>query len=711
MKHFNFILLGKKSIFFSLIFSVCISSFAEEGMWLPHLLKQLNEADMQAKGMKMSAEDIYSINKSSLKDAVISFGGFCTGEIISNKGLILTNHHCGFRQIQFHSSVEKDYITNGFWAMNLNEELPCPGLTATFIVRIENVTDKILEGVLPTTSEEVRQEEIRKKIMEVGSNAVKNTHYDFVIRPFFFGNEYYMFITETFNDVRMVGAPPSSIGNYGKDTDNWMWPRHTGDFSLFRIYANAENKPANYASTNIPYTPKHFLPISMDALKEGDFSLVFGFPGRTQQYLTSFAVKQLKENINPARIQIRKIILDKWAENMRVNDETRIKYAAKYAGKSNYYKKWQGENNGLSRLNTVSKKIEIETAFTNKIKGNSELEKILPDLKNLYSSIEKQVLAREIYNEVFLSGIEILTLSNAFVQYVSLGNKADFQKMKLYIEKHFKDYDVKTDKEVATPLLALYKKMNADFLPPKLAQKETAELVNEIYKKSAFSNKEKSLLMLTYLEKGNVKKLQQDPAFQLASEMTHIYQNKIQPICSVNENKIELLSRKYVKALMEHLPDYRKYYPDANSTLRVSYGIIDGYEPRDAVHYTPFTTFDGLVDKYIPGNEEYDLPQKMLELYKNKDYGQYADNGKLIICFAASNHTTGGNSGSPIINGKGELIGLNFDRSWESTMSDIAYDPSICRNIGVNIKYVLFVIDKYAGAGYLLNEMQLNHSN
>jgi hypothetical protein len=520
-----------------------------------------------------------------------------------------------------------------------------------------------------------------------------------------------MFITETFNDVRMVGAPPSSIGNYGKDTDNWIWPRHTGDFSLFRIYANAENKPADFATTNIPYTPKHFLPISMDALKEGDFTLVFGFPGKTQQYLTSYAVKQLKEKINPARIQIRKIILDNWAENMRLSDETRIKYAAKYAGKSNYYKKWQGENNGLNRLNTVKMKIEMETAFTNKIKGNSELEKILPDLENHYALLEKQVLAREIYSEVFLSGIEILTLSNAFVQFVSLGNKVDTKKMKTYIEKHFKDFDIKTDKDVATPLLSLYKKINVDFLPSKLVQKEPSELVNEIYKKSAFSNKEKTLQMLSYLEKGIIKKIQNDPAYQLALEMANIYESKILPICTSNENKIELLQRKYVKALMEHLPDYRKYYPDANSTLRVSYGIIDGYEPRDAVKYTPFTTFDGLVDKYIPNNEEYNLPPKMLELYKNKDYGKYADNGQLIICFAASNHTTGGNSGSPIINNKGELIGLNFDRSWESTMSDIDYDASICRNIGVNIKYVLFVIDKYAGAGYLLNEMKLTNSN
>ncbi|CAG0991229.1 MAG: S46 family peptidase [Bacteroidetes bacterium] len=702
---------GKIGFIFLVLFLHSFCVFSEEGMWLPHLLKQLNEADMQAKGMKMTAEDIYSVNKGSLKDAVISFGGFCTGEIISNQGLILTNHHCGFRQIQYHSSVEKDYITHGFWAMTPNEELPCPGLTATFIVRIENVTDKILEGILGTTSEEVRQANIQKKIAEVGAEAIKNTHYDYVIRPFFYGNEYYMFITETFKDVRMVGAPPSSIGNFGKDSDNWMWPRHTGDFSLFRIYANAENKPAEYATTNVPFTPRHFFPINMETLKEGDFTMVFGFPGRTQQYLTSYAVKQLKENINPTRIEIRKIILDKWSENMRLSDEVRIKYAAKYAGKSNYYKKWQGENNGLVRLNTLVKKIEMENAFANKVAGNKELEKLLPDLKEHYLAIEKHTLAREVYSEAILSGIELLTLSNVFVQYLQLGPKADIQKLKSYIEKHFKDFDLKTDKKVALPLLNLYSKWNKDFLPTALKQKKIELLVNELYTQSAFTSKEKTLKLLSHIEKGNTSKIKKDPAYILAFEMANIYQNNIQPVCNQNEYKIELLSRKYIKALIENLPDYRKYYPDANGTLRVSYGIIDGYEPRDAVQYLPFTTFDGMMEKYIPNNEEFDLPPKMLELYQHKDYGPYADNGQLIICFAASNHTTGGNSGSPIINAKGHLIGLNFDRSWESTMSDIAYDATICRNIGVNIKYVLFVIDKFAGAGYLINEMKLVKEN
>lgn len=682
---------------------------ADEGMWLPHLLKQLNEKDMQAAGMKLKAEDIYSVNAGSLKDAVISFGGFCTGEIVSDKGLLFTNHHCGIRQIQFHSTVEKDYITNGFWAMNAQEELPCPGLTATFIIRIEDVTQQIKEVMAQAAGEDVKRELIKKRMKEIGEKATENTHYGYSIRSIYNNNEYLMFITETFTDVRLVGAPPSSLGNFGKDTDNWMWPRHTADFAVFRIYAGKDNKPALYSVDNVPFKPRHFFPISMSTLQEEDFTLVFGFPGRTQQYLTSSAIQQVSESINPVRIKVRDEVMETWLSAMRKSDEVRIKYTAKYAGKSNYHKKWQGENAGIKRLQALEKKLEMEKAFQEKAAATIGYENILPELHASYKAIEVHAPTREYYNEVFFSGIELFTVARYFYQYANLKPaERSEKKMKETLQIFFKDYDAATDRKLAHRIIPLFQQeVEPGLQPALLRNKKGTEWIDALFEKSAFADLQKSLQLVNAVQKNGTKALRKEPAYFLFEDLVTTYDEKVYAYMETYEVKIEQLMQFYVQALRELLPDYRKYYPDANSTLRVAYGNITGSSPRDAIIYHPFTYAEGLLEKYIPGNYEFDLPPKLIQLIKEKDFGKYADDGRLRLCFSASNHTTGGNSGSPVINAKGELIGINFDRSWESTMSDIIYDKSVCRNIAVNIKYVLFVIDKFAEAGYLLDEMKL----
>tara|TARA_R110002096_G_scaffold365789_5_gene559159 strand:+ start:21679 stop:23844 length:2166 start_codon:yes stop_codon:yes gene_type:complete len=692
------------------------SAIAKEGMWLPMLLKSLNETDMKGMGLQLSAEDIYSINQSSLKDAVISFGGFCTGEIISDQGLILTNHHCGYGRIQSHSSVENDYLTDGYWASNLKEELKNPGLTATFIVRMEDVTSSVLEAIDEKLSTKERNALIAKRIDSIVKAVTADTHYDAYIRPFFYGNEYYLFITETFKDVRLVGAPPSSIGKFGGDTDNWMWPRHTGDFSIFRIYADSNNMPAEYSESNVPYRPKHHFPISLEGVKEKDFTMVFGFPGRTQEYLTSYAIKQIKEVINPEQIAIREEALDILNRNMSRSVEVRIKYASKYASISNYWKKWIGENKGLQQTNAIGKKQDLEQAFEMSTKKVEEYNGLLDAFKVNYEAIEKYALARSYFIEIPYRKIEILSLANSFNSIVTAVNddkeieEEDYVKLQERINSFFKDFDLTTDREMAESLLLIYKEnMPEEFTPEYLKSVSKEELnkkVQTLYSKSIFSDKAKLEALLQSKNTKKIAKLKQDPAFELNSQFWSTFRERISPEYNRISDKIDSLSTIYMSALRTYVPD--RYYPDANSTLRLSYGKVEGFQPADAVTYDFFTTGKGILEKYDSSNVDFRLPMKLMELIGDEEFGPYRDSkGYLPVCFIASNHTSGGNSGSPVINAKGELIGLNFDRNWEGTMSDINYDISLCRNISVDIRYVLFVVDKFANAQHIMKELTL----
>lgn len=707
-----------KKIFGLLAFAILfnISLTAKEGMWLPMLLKSLNESDMQTMGLKLSAEDIYSVNKSSLKDAIVSFGGFCTGEIISDQGLILTNHHCGYGQIQYHSSVENDYLTDGYWAMKNEDELSNPGLTATFIVRMEDVTEAVLSVVDQSVTQSEQQKAIKAKIKELTEAATKDSHYEAYIKPFFYGNEYYMFITETFKDIRLVGAPPSSIGKFGGDTDNWMWPRHTGDFSLFRIYADKDNKPAEYSEDNVPYQPRNYLPISMKGVQKGDFTMVFGFPGRTQEYLTSYAISQIKDVINPKQIEIRRIALDIMDKHMMKDKKVKIQYASKYARIANYWKKWIGENNGLEKANAIAQKREKEQEFQKMVKGNSEYLNLMEAFEKRYKEIEPYALARAYWVEIPYRKVELFSLASSFRKAIGQVKNGDrlpdeeVEKLRQRIQAHFKDYDLGVDLEVAASLLGKYdQELEPRFRPQffRKAQGHYEDFFYKVYKKSIFSYEDKLMKML---EDGFSSKdanvMKKDQAFKMMESFYKIYSKKIRPEYSRLSAEIDSLSKIYVKGLREFVPG--KYYPDANSTLRLAYGQVDNYYPKDGVEYDFYTDTKGIIEKYQPKHPDFDLPSRLIELIENRDYGNYADeNGEMHVCFIASNHTTGGNSGSPVINAEGQLIGLNFDRNWEGTMSDINYDINQCRNISVDIRYVLFIVDKFAGAGHLVKEMKL----
>lgn len=712
------------SIFLILNFSLLISLKADEGMWLPLLLKQLNESDMQKNGLKLSAEDIYSINKSCLKDAIVQFNGGCTAEVISDKGLILTNHHCGYGQIQAHSTVQNDLLTNGFWAMNQSEELPNQGITATFIVRMEDVTSKVLSGITDDMSDADRDKKINESIAVIQKEAVAGTHYGAFIRPFYYGNEYYMFITETFKDVRLVGAPPSSIGKFGGDTDNWVWPRHTGDFSIFRIYANKNNEPADYSVDNVPYKPKYVIPVSLKGVEKGDFTMVYGFPGRTSEYLTSYAVNIIMNESDPAKVKIRDTRLSIMDADMKASDAVRIQYAAKYAGIANYYKKWQGEINGLKKLDGVNKKKLFEQSFLQKLNSSDDAKnkygKLFEEFEKKYADFSILNKQRDYYSEAIL-GIEAVSYSLSFVDLITALNNGkkltdvqkDVDKVKANSKLFFKDFNVSTDEKVCAALLKIYSKdiddkQKADiFNVIKTKYKNDFEkYAKEIYSKSSFVSESKMNDIIDKIEK-NYKKIQKDPIYELMQSCYAKFSKDVRPQYTALDEQLTKLNRIYMKGMRELIID-KKYYPDANSTLRVAYGKVEGYYPRDAVFYDYYTTLDGVMEKENPLSEEFMVSPKLKELYNKKDYGQYADkNGELRIAFCASNHTTGGNSGSPVFNGEGQLIGTNFDRDWEGTMSDIMYDPDQVRNISLDVRYTLFVIDKYAGAGYLLNEMTL----
>jgi hypothetical protein len=698
---------------------------AGEGMWLPLLLKSLNEAEMKSMGMKMSAEDIYSVNQGSLKDAVVHFGGFCTGELISDEGLLLTNHHCGYDAIQYHSTLEKNYLQDGYWAKNKAEELPNPGLFATFIVRIDDVTNQVLSGITKEMSGAEKQTVIDRNLNTLRQTAQKETWQDVFIRSFFEGNQFFLFITETYNDVRYVGSPPESIGKFGADTDNWVWPRHTGDFSLFRIYAGPDNRPAPYSPDNKPLKPRHFFPVSLDGIEEGDFTLVFGFPGRTNQYVPSFAVKQTIDMIDPARIGVRDISLGIMDKQMRQDGDIRLAYAAKYAGLANSWKKWIGEVQGLKSTNAVAVKEQQEAEFIAAIKKDKTLNasygQVLYELKAVYGSLDSIIGNRVLLGEVLGgSNVELFLLASyadrLLKAYTEKGDAAYDELSREYLAtlpEIFKDYRKTVDEELFAALTEhTAQHLDKKYLPEMLASRDgnanSTSWAKSIYQNTILADQAQLMSAIQQGGDSFTKTITTDKGYIVYATLKKVMDEKLSPVYNELNKKVQPLQKEYVKGLMETYPD-KRFWPDANSTLRVSYGQVEPYAPRDGMSYKTQTYLDGIMEKYKPGDYEFDVHPKLIELYKTRDYGKYAEDGKMPVCFIASNHTTGGNSGSPAIDAYGNLIGINFDRVWEGTMSDLYYDKSICRNIMVDIRYVLFVIDKFAGAGHLVKEMKIVH--
>ena len=691
--------------------------FAGEGMWIPMLL-QYNEKEMQEMGMRITAEDIYSINHSSLKDAIVLFGGGCTGEIVSDYGLLLTNHHCGYDDIQKHSSVEHDYLTNGFWAMNRNEELPCPGLSVIFLREMRDVTDRVLAGTNIDMPEDERQAIINKNMKQVIAEVEKETTYKASIKPFFLGNEYYLLLNETYTDVRLVGCPPSNIGKFGGDTDNWVWPRHTGDFSIFRVYADKDGHPADYSRDNVPYKPAKHLDISLKGANEGDFAFVFGYPARTNEYLPAVAVDQEANLIDPIMVDLRGKVLDIYNKYQEQDPKVRIQYAAKHAGIGNGWKKWMGVTEGINHFHGIEKKNDYETRFHDwamQSRSRYMYVNLLKQFKDSYTELKPYQLAYTYLSEAGLR-IELINFAGRFARLANMDKDTPQEQIDNMIASlksttaiFFKDYYMPIDKEVAAMLLKEYLKAQpADFRPSFLNDiKDVDDYVEQLFNKSMFTDEAKVNDYLDNFKPSKVKKLQNDPAMKAYKSLIGFYRDEVYDhIVSINAN-IDRLRRIYMKGQMEMEPE-KRFSPDANFTLRVTYGKVEGFKPQDGKTYRHFTTLEGIMQKENPDIYDYVVEPRLKQLYNTKDYGRYADkDGTMHVAFTASVHTTGGNSGSPILNADGQLLGLNFDRCWEGTMSDLIYDPDICRNISVDIRYVLFIIDKFAGAGHLIDEMTI----
>jgi hypothetical protein len=695
---------------------------ADEGMWIPLLLKR-NEADMQKKGCKLTAEEIYSVNHSSLKDAIVSFGGFCTAEAVSADGLLLTNHHCGFDAVQSHSSVDHDYLTNGFWALSRDQELPNEGLTATFLIRMEDVTDSVLKVVNDTMTEKQRTDAITKVMKAIADSAKKDNHYEAFVRSFFSGNAYYLFVTEVFKDVRLVGAPPSAVGKFGGDTDNWMWPRHTGDFSMFRVYTAPDGKPAEYSKDNVPYHPKHFLPISIAGYNKNDYAMVMGYPGRTDRFLTSWGVKMALDITSPTTVSIRDKKLSIIKEDMNSDAAIRIKYASKYATSSNYWKYFIGQIKGLKRQHVYERKLKEEAEFTSWVNADEKRKerygKVLKDIEQSYADQRPYTLHRTYLNEGMFQGPEILFLAFRFKALHELLKNKDSkpeeikksaEELKETVTEFFKDYNLPTDRKLFSALMNMFynnvpKEQHPDVFQTaeKKFKGNFSEYADWVFEKTIFCSQDK---VNKFLADPKAKTLDKDPGFSAMSSIYNNYIDKYSPKVRAAEQKRAKGMRLYVEGLMKMQND-KKFYPDANSTMRLTYGTILDYVPADAAFYNYYTTTTGILEKEDSTNEEFVVPAKLRELCEKKDFGQYGNNGELNVCFITNNDITGGNSGSPVINGKGELIGLAFDGNWEAMSGDIAYDSQLKRCINVDVRYVLFIIDKYAGAKNLISEMKI----
>ncbi len=671
----------KKFTLLSLLLIFSLNLFADEGMWLPSEI-HLRIKDMQAKGLKLTEKDIYDINSSSLKDAIVHFNGGCTGEIISKQGLLITNHHCGFGQIQSHSSVENDYLKDGFWAFKQEDELPNKNLKVSFLKYMKDVTADVLKGYKPSMTEKERIALVDKNSKAIEEKAAKEgKFYRARVTPLFYGNQYYLYVYQDFPDVRLVGAPPSSIGKFGGDTDNWMWPRHTGDFALFRIYADENNEPAEYSENNVPFVPSRSLKINASGIKEGDFTMVYGFPGRTNEYLMSDAVRYIAETSNPHKIKLRTMRLDIQNREMAKDAAIRIKYASKNASVANSWKRWQGESKGINRLKTIDSKEAYEADFANWAKG-SKYDGLVEKMDSLYALIEELTLVSD-YQAEAINAVELISFAGR-----NQPNK----------EKFYKDYYSPIDRET---FIALFNEYNNN--------------IADKYKSPYFIEKMKQYGSIDKWAEDlygaqNAEKLNLELAQEVYNQTNDYVKKNIMPTLEEVNREITLLYRDYMQGQIEFnkaTNGNRVFYPDANSTLRVAYGNVKGYSPADGVYYTPVSTLEGIIQKDNPNIYDYDIPQGLRDLYASKNYGTWEVNGTVPVAFISTNHTTGGNSGSPVLDANGNLIGVNFDRVWEGTMSDIVYDPIVCRNIALDIRYALFIVDKLAGAQRLLDEMEI----
>lgn len=710
----------RKSAFIIGVVLLSISTlFAKEGIWIPTLLDKYNIEEMRQMGFKLTAEDIYSVNHASMKDAVVLFGTGCTGELISNEGLLITNHHCGFDAIQNHSSIEHDYLTNGFWARNHQEELPNSELSVRFLNRMEDVTEKVLSGTEGNPKDSILIIISRNK-KQIVAKASEKGRYDAAVQALFYGNQYFLYVYQVFEDIRLVGAPPSSIGKFGGDTDNWMWPRHTGDFSFFRVYASNDNQPAKYSVDNVPYQPKKFFRISIKGVQPEDFTLLLGYPGRTQEFLPSQAIRQIMEQGDPDKIKIRSMKLNLLSADMEKDAKVRIQYASKYASTSNSWKKWLGEVKGLKRLNAVTTKQNFEKEYNSWVAASPDrtnrYSSVLPNFEKLYDQIAPYAKANDYYNETVQHGTDLFTIISIFEPiearwvFLSSDDQQKIQKVfQLKLKEHFKDYNRATDEKVFAALISLYAKdLDSRFLPEEfkmLMNKTTPELlISRIYHKSLFADQEKLTAITSELNLKKLRIISRDPAFKLFRSLKKHHETDVEPMFTSIQKQIDENLKTYLAGIME-MDTGKPLWADANKTLRVAYGKVEGYEPMDGITYDYFTTLKGIMQKDNPAIYDYHVPQALRDLYQKKDYGRYGKNGVMNVCFTASNHTTGGNSGSPVIDAEGNLIGVNFDRCWEGTMSDLMFDPDRCRNIVLDIRYALFITDKFAGAGYLLDEM------
>ena len=708
----------KTLTFIILAFLAGFSARADEGMWLPSLISQ-RITDMQEKGFKLDAEDIYSINQASLKDAVVLFGRGCTGELISPEGLLLTNHHCGYSQIQQHSTVEHDYLKDGFWAMSREEELPNKGLSVSFLERMEDVTDIILNGYQAGMPEDERVAIVKKNSAALIEEVTKEGNgLRATVEALYYGNQYFLFVYRQYDDVRLVGAPPSSIGKFGGDTDNWMWPRHTGDFSMFRIYADKDNNPAPYSKDNVPYKPKKYFRISTAGVQEGDFTFIYGFPGRTQEYIHSEGVRYIEELGDPHKINLRTLRLDIMSKYQSQSQKVRIQYSSKHANVANAWKKWQGEVKGIKKMKTVQTKQEFEAAFKLWAAGG-EFDGVVENIEGIYKALEPYAYATDYYNET-VRAVEISSLAMSIARLYLVGHEDlvtfDSEKAADIMEGFYKDYYLPIDKECFVALMNEFDKNMAEefkpqFFKDRLAQFGSIEAWAEhLFSESIFTDPARAAALAS---SDNIAEDMQavlnDPATEFLNEFLKWYHADILPVTTQLNQDLQLAYRDYMRGQMVYCRTQRvpkAFYPDANLTLRVAYGHIKGYSPADGTYYMPSSTIKGIMEKDNPEIFDYNIPQRLRDIYAHKDYGQWADaTGEVPVCFIATNHTTGGNSGSPVINAEGDLIGLNFDRVWEGTMSDIVFDPDICRNISLDVRYVLFIIDKVADADHLLEEM------
>ena len=704
---------------FLLCAAACVSltAVADEGMWMLPYLQKMNIKNMKARGCKLSAEEIYSIDRSSLKDAIVIFGNGCTGEIVSPEGLLFTNHHCGYGSIQQLSSVEHDYLKNGFWAMSNAEELPVPGLEVRFIRKISDVTPEIV-GNVPSIAGQEEYRKITSGNIEALTEKLRseNPGMEVSVESFFGGNQYFAFVKEVYTDVRLVGAPPSSIGNFGGDTDNWMWPRHTGDFSVFRVYAGPDNRPAAYAAENRPDRAEKFLKVALDGVEEEDFAMVMGFPGSTERYMTSYEIDNMLGVENPQRIFIRgerqRILWD----DMMADPEVRIQYAAKYRTSSNYWKNSIGMSRGIEKLDVKARKEAQEASFQAWAEKNTLPEEgyidALPKIKLAVERMSAPDAGRQYLSEAFLRGIELLTPARSFVDAETMEPKSEIRKVaeaKEAMSEWYKDFSPSTDRKVAKRMMAIARE-NMKELPSfygEIVDKrfggDIDAYVDYLYDNSVFASEEK---VMALLEDYAPEKVASDPAVELAGSVMEKYKE----LTEARKDAAQLYAeghRKYIAGLMLQNPS-KAWASDANFTIRLTYGRVLPYEPADGIEYNYYTTLKGVMEKENPENpEEFTVPGKLKELYAAGDFGRYANaKGEMPVAFLADLDITGGNSGSPVLDARGALIGLAFDGNWEAMSGDVAFEPELQRMIAVDVRYVLFIIDKFAGAGWLLDEMQ-----